>query len=289
MQRRDFLTSLGAASLLAPLATMAKLPPVPAKKIGLQLYTLRDNIGKDLIKTLEAVAKIGYKEVELAGYADGKFYGKSPSEFKKILSDLGLSVPSGHYTTGIINKTKGTLTNDWSRAMADAAELGQKYAVCAYLFPEERTKIDDYKNHCDLFSKSAEVAKQNGLQFCYHNHDFEFMPLDGQMPYDLILANTDKNLVKMELDLYWITKAGQDPVAYFKKHQGRFPLWHVKDMDKTDQSFAEVGTGTINFAKIFANKKTAGLAHYFVEQDVCKRPALEAVELSFKNLKGLKT
>jgi sugar phosphate isomerase/epimerase len=286
MQRRDFMKTIGASALLSSVVANA----APAKKkIGIQLYTVRDAIGKELVKTLESVAKVGYKEVELAGYGDGKFYGKQISEFKKILTDLGLSVPSGHYTTGAHDKNlKGTLNNDWERAMANAAELGQKYAVCAYLFPQERTKLDDYKAHADLFNKSAEVAKKNGLQFCYHNHDFEFMPLDGQLPYDLLLANTDKNLVKMELDLYWITKAGQDAVTYFKNNPGRFPLWHIKDMDKTDQTFAEVGTGSIDFKKIFAHKKTAGLMHYFVEQDVCKRPPLEAIEISFKNLNAMK-
>jgi sugar phosphate isomerase/epimerase len=179
---------------------------------------------------------------------------------------------------------KGTLTNDWKRAVDDAATLGQKYMVCAYLFPDER-KMDDYKRHIDLFNKSAETCKAAGIQFAYHNHDFEFKEMDGKLPYDMILSGTDPKLVKMELDLYWASYAGQDPVALFKKHPGRFPLWHVKDMAKTEKrEFSEVGEGSINFQRIFDAKKTAGLTHYFVEQDICKRPPLESIAISYRNL-----
>lgn len=287
MQRRSFLQTLGAASALSPfLATASHLTD---KKIGLQLYTLRDDMGKAPEATLEALAKIGYKEVESAGYGNGVYYKKSPKEFKALLNGLGLTAPSGHYMTGAHNKAQvGTLLNGWEQAMADAAEVGQKYAVCAYLMPNERTKIDDYKHLSDLFNKSAEISKKYSIQFCYHNHDFEFQTLDGQLPYDVLLANTDKNLMKMELDLYWILKAGHDPLVYFKNHPGRFPLLHMKDMDKADKSFAEVGTGSIDFASILAHKKQAGALHYFVEQDVCKRPPLEAVGISYKNLSKMK-
>ncbi|GAB2535806.1 sugar phosphate isomerase/epimerase family protein [Spirosoma aerophilum] len=261
-----------------------------SKKVGLQLYTLRDLMAKDPDGTLKKVAAIGYKEVEPFGYSDGKFFGKSPKEFSVLLKDLGLSVPSGHYMSGkTMPNMKGTLTNDWKRAVDDAAAIGQKYMVCAYLFPNERTKLDDYKAFADLFNKSAEVCKAAGIQFCYHNHDFEFKELGGKMPYDVITSGTDKNLVKLELDLYWATMANQDPVALFKKHPGRFPLWHVKDMEKSaDKAFAPVGTGSIDFQRIFDARKTAGMTHYFVEQDVCKLPPLESIAISYKNIEKLK-
>ena len=288
MTRQQFL-KLGAlatsAALLPSLDGMAQTP----KKVGLQLYTLRDAMAKDPDGTLKKVAAIGYKEVESFGYADGKFFGKTPKEYAAKLKELGLSAPSGHYMTGKVMKAKGTLTDDWKRAVADAAEIGQKYMVCAYLFPPERTKLDDYKQFADLFNKSAEVCRAAGIQFAYHNHDFEFKAMDGKIPYDLLLSNTDPKLVKMELDLYWATFAGQDPVALFKKHPGRFPLWHVKDMEKSaDRAFAEVGTGSINFQRIFDAKKTAGMTNYFVEQDVCKRPPLEAIAISYKNVGKLR-
>ena len=282
---------------LGALATSAAFLPqlagcsnsATAKTVGLQLYTLRDLMDGDPDGTLKKVAEIGYKEVESFGYSDGKYFGKTPADYASLVNGLGMSAPSGHYTTGkTMPDMKGTLTNDWQRAVDDAATVGQKYMVCAYLFPEERTKIDDYKQFAELFNKSAEVCKTAGIQFCYHNHDFEFKEMDGQLPYDVLLNGTDKDLVKLELDLYWATFAGQDPVALFKKHPGRFPLWHVKDMDKTpEKAFAPVGTGSIDFQRIFDAKDTAGMTHYFVEQDVCKLPPLESIAISYKNVEKL--
>ncbi|NIJ51988.1 sugar phosphate isomerase/epimerase family protein [Dyadobacter arcticus] len=288
ISRKSFIKA-GAFALTIPVFSKLSLETKAASKIGLQLYTLRNDISKDLLGTLKKVAAIGYKEVELFGYNDGKFFGKTPKEFKAILGDLGLDPVSGHYGAGVDNKTsKGTLSNEWQRAVDDAAEIGQKYVNCAYLTEKERDTLDKYKSYVDLFNKSGEVAKKAGLQFGYHNHDFEFKQIDGQIPYDIIAGQTDPKLVKLELDLYWIVKAGLDPVALFKKYPGRFPLWHVKDMDKTDQSFAEVGTGSIDFAKIFEARKLAGLTHFFVEQDVAKRPAIEAIDISFKNVTKMK-
>ncbi|WP_020601396.1 sugar phosphate isomerase/epimerase family protein [Spirosoma spitsbergense] len=261
------------------------------KKVGLQLYTLRDLMGKDPVGTLKNVADIGYKEVEAFGYGDGKFFGKTPKEYAALLNDLGLSGPSGHYNSGLFKgaKDKQAQADVWKRAVDDAAEIGQKYMVWAYLFPQERTKLDDYKQFVDLFNKSAEVCKAAGIQFCYHNHDFEFQAIDGQMPYDILLSGTDKDMVQLELDLYWATFAGQDPVELFKKHPGRFPLWHVKDMEKTpERAFAPVGTGSIDFQRIFDAKETSGMTHYFVEQDVCKLPPLESIAISYKNVEKLK-
>jgi len=281
VSRRSFIKA-GALLMATPMLSNWEMKA--QSKIGLQLYTLRNELSKDLEGTLKKVAAIGYKEVELFGYTDGKFFGKTTKEFKAMLKGLGLDPVSGHYGAGVERKdVKGTLSNDWQRACDDAAELGQKYVNCAYLTEGERKSIDDYKKYVDLFNKSGEVAKKAGLQFGYHNHDFEFKKMDGQLPYDLI-ASTDPELVKLELDMYWIVKAGLDPVDLFKKYPGRFPLWHVKDMDKGDQSFAEVGTGSIDFKKIFDARKIAGMKHFFVEQDMAKRPPVEAIEISFKNV-----
>jgi len=287
ISRKSFMKA-SAFMLAAPMLSKLDFASKAPSKIGLQLYTLRTDLSKDLEGTLKKVAAIGYKEVELFGYNDGKFFGKTPKEFKSILDGLGLDPVSGHYGAGVQMKDqKGTLSNDWQRAVDDAASIGQKYVNCAYLTDGERKSIDDYKKYVDLFNKSGEVAKKAGLQFGYHNHDFEFKKMDGQLPYDII-ASTDPDLVKLELDLYWIVKAGLDPVDLFKKYPGRFPLWHVKDMDKGDQSFAEVGTGSIDFKKIFDARKIAGMTHFFVEQDVAKIPALEAIDISFKNVTKMK-
>lgn len=294
MNHADIISRRQSLKLGALAATAALFPRLDAlaaspKKVGLQLYTLRAEMAKDPEGTLKKVADIGYREVELFSYSDGKFFGKTPAEFSALLKSLGLTAPSGHYMTGkAVMKGKGTLTNDWKRAVDDAATVGQKYMVCAYLFPPERTKLDDYKEFAELFNKSAEVCRAAGIQFAYHNHDFEFQKLDGQLPYDVLLNGTDPKLVQLELDLYWATFAGQDPVALFRKHPGRFPLWHIKDMEKTpERAFAEVGTGSIDFQRIFDARKTAGMTHYFVEQDVCKRPPLEAIAISYKNVQKL--
>jgi len=288
VSRKTFL-KLSALALAAPLASRLDAFAKPPKVVGLQLYTLRDQLAKDLEGTLRKVADIGYKEVELFGYSDGKFFGKTAAEFASLLKGVGLVPVSGHYLAGIaMPQMKGTLTNDWQRAVDDAAAMGVKYMNCAFLFPNERKTLDDYRRHAELFNKSAEVTRKAGIRFGYHNHDFEFQKLDGQEPYDILLKQTDKSLVHMELDLYWTAFAGKDPVELFKQNPGRFPLWHLKDMEKSEsRTFAEVGTGSIDFQRILNAGKTAGLKHFFVEQDVCKRPPLEAVQISYGNVMKL--
>ncbi|GAB3927606.1 TIM barrel protein [Larkinella terrae] len=283
MNRRNFLGTslgLGALSVLGVNACAAKVKPV-----GLQLYTLREQIQKEGIEPILAqVAKLGYKEVENFGYNGGKFFGKTPAEYLKILKDNGLKAPSGHTLTARSAQVKGMdgLTSNWQRVVDDAAAIGQEYVIIAFLFPDER-KPDDYKQLVDLLGKGQEVVKKAGMTLGYHNHDFEFNErVDDQMPYELILKNTT---VQMEMDLYWISKTGQNPTDYFAKYPGRFPLWHVKDMAKTpEKEFAEVGTGSIDFAAIFAKASEAGMKHYFVEQDVCKRPPLESIKISIDNI-----
>lgn len=289
--RRDFLkkSSLAAAALAVPSFAHATELQGKKKAIGVQIYTLRDDLGKDLLGTLKQVAAIGYQEVELFGYGNGKIFGKTAKEFRSILDDLGLKAVSGHYLVGAaMPQMEGTVSKGWEKAIEDAATLGQQYMICAYLFPDERKTLDQYKQYAGLFNKAGELCQKSGLQFGYHNHDFEFETLENTVPYDLLLKETDASLVKMELDLYWATRANQDPVALFKKNPGRFPLWHVKDMENSpEKAFAEVGTGVIDFKRIFKAAKTAGMKHFFVEQDVCKRPPLTSITISFKNVKKL--
>ncbi|MBO0935218.1 sugar phosphate isomerase/epimerase [Fibrella sp. HMF5335] len=280
LTRAEFLKT-SALALSLPLLSRFEAQAKPLKNVGLQLYTLRDTIMKDPDGVLKQVAALGYKEVETFGFNEGKFFGKTPKDFRAYLSSLGMSTPSGHYMPN-------QLRTGWEKTVEAGAEAGQKYMVCAYLMPDERKKADDYKQFAELFNKSAEVCKKAGIQFVYHNHDFEFQPVDGQLGYDILLKGTDPKLVKMELDLYWATIAGQDPVALFKKNPGRFPLVHMKDMAKTEKrEFAEVGTGSINFQRIIDARKIGGIQHFFVEQDVCKQPPIEAIAVSFKNMEKL--
>jgi sugar phosphate isomerase/epimerase len=269
--------------------------PVLFKKkwdIGLQLYTVRDAMAKDPAATLARVAKIGYNTVE-GTYAPGdeKFYNMDAKAFADALKQNGLVMPSGHYRLGEDApegemKMKGTLMHEWDRAVEDAHTLGLKYMVCAWLSPAERQGLDHYKMIAGVFNKAGEKCKAAGIQLCYHNHDFEFDKQDGQFPYDVILDNTDHQLVKMEMDLYWVTKANQDPIDIISRHPGRFPLWHLKDLDKTpERSFTEVGNGVIDFPKIFTHAKEAGLKYWFVEQDKCPGDPFDSITQSIAYIK----
>jgi len=288
--RRVFIKSASALSaavfVKGPLQALSAAPV-----IGLQLYTVRDAMGQDPLSTLAKVAQIGYNSVENATYTGTeKFYGMDALTYKKALADNGLKANSGHYRLGEeLNKgvaDQGTILHDWQKAVDDASTVGLKYMVCAYLSSQERGNLDHYKKLADIFNKAAETCHKSGIQFCYHNHDFEFEVQDGVFPYDVLLDQTDKNLVKMEVDLYWIKKAGQDPLALFQKHPGRFPLWHVKDMSKdADHSFAEVGSGLIDFKAIFQHKGQAGMKYFFVEQDKCPGSPFDSIAHSYNYIK----
>ena len=268
-----------------------------ALPVGLQLYTVRELLDKDLKGTLQKIADIGYKNLEAAAGAKGHYYGLKPKELTSMLDGMGMKLRSNHVLVGTQTAAEAplppslqTLTNGMQQLVDMAAEAGQDYLVCAYLFPSEHKTIDQYKKHAELFNKAGEACKKAGLTFAYHNHDFEFQEIDGQLPYDILLSGTDKDLVKMELDLYWATKSGNDPVGLFQKHEGRFPLWHVKDMDKTEKKFfTEVGNGSIDFKRIFDAAKTSGMEYYFVEQDVTPANPLDSITTSYKNLSKVLT
>jgi sugar phosphate isomerase/epimerase len=281
MKRRHFIQNLsfGAAGLyMSPLLA----DQFKKKSLNVQLYTVRDSVSKNLEGTLERLAGLGYKNIELYGY-NGTFFGKTASEFKTILANTGIKVLSSHHTTGIAMKGKGTLSDGWDKAVEDVHAIGAEYMVCAFLFPNERTP-EIYKSLPAMFEKAATATKAGGIQFAYHNHDFEFEKLGDTLVYDFLLNNTPADLVKMEMDLYWISKAGQDPVQYFEKYPGRFHLWHVKDMEAGTKAITEVGNGTIDFDRIFKARKKAGLKYWFVEQDTSKRDMFESLTISRNNL-----
>jgi sugar phosphate isomerase/epimerase len=278
MKRSTFIRSVAlgsAATLIDPVFAV----PGDRQHLGVQVWTIREYLKKDLRGSLARLARLGYKELELFDY-NGQYWGKSPAEFNKICNGLGLTVISSHYETGRHDHAKGTLLNGWDKAIDDAAEMNIKYMVCAWLYKEERVSIDLYKQLAEMLNKAGEACRKSDIQFAYHSHNFEFPPIDGIVPYDLILETTDKELVKMEADLFWITKAGVNPVTYFNKYPGRFPLWHVKDMERGSEQFAEVGHGVIDFNPIFAARKIAGLEHWFVEQDQTSREPFESLAMS---------
>jgi len=282
--RRSFLKTsalLSAGVLVAP-----KLFAYDKKYIGLQLYTVRDHMAKDPAATLAKVAEIGYNSVE-TGYGDGKFYGLDGKAFGALLKQNHLMAPSCHYILGEASaNAQGTILHGWDKAVDDAAEIGLKYMVCAWLAPSERGSLDHFKQVADDLNKAGETSKKAGIQLCYHNHDFEFIQENGKYPYQVLLDATDKKLVKMEMDLYWMTKANQDPIATFNANPGRFPLLHLKDMDKTEKRmFTEVGNGIIDFKKILSHSKTAGVKYFFVEQDVCPGDPYDSITQSISYIK----
>ncbi len=276
--RRFFLkttAAFAAGTMIVPMVSCSK----PENLIGIQLYTVRDKINQDLDSTLQRLAEIGYNSAEAAGYnlSEGTFYGMKPDEFGNKLTELGMPLNSSHSPAE---------PDTADKVFTDAKAAGCQYVIYPYLPEPNRENIDGYKSTAEKFNKVGEIAKKYDIQFGYHNHAFEFEDMDGQIGMEVLLNETDPDLVTFELDLYWVTNAGYDPVELMKKHQGRFQLWHVKDMVKTeDKFFAPVGTGRIDFKRIFAEKDTAGLKMFFVEQDSFRDlDPFESVEKSYNYL-----
>lgn len=256
---------------------------------GIALYTLREDMGKDVDGTLEEVAKAGYKNLEAAGYKDGKYYGMSPEDFKKLAASKGLSVISTH-------QSSATLDNA-DQEIAAAKAAGFKYFVIPvppmghFKFNTQTQTMGmdpDLDFVVDFLNTVGKKCADAGLQLLYHNHDFEFMPNENDIvPIEYFLENTDPKYVNFQMDLFWVTKAGADPVAYFEEYPGRFKLWHVKDMDE-EGKFAPVGEGTIDFERILAKKELSGMEYYMVEQDMTfNETPIEAINISHKGLKEI--
>lgn len=256
------------------------------KTIGLQLYTLRDQVSKDLKSTIARIAQIGYKNVETFGYSNGKYFGLSTTDFAAIFAQNNLKTPSGHYTLPDY-LSKGD-EDDLKRAVGDCGPLKHDFFVVPYLVESLRTSLDDYKRLADRLNKAGEVVKGAGMRLAYHNHNFEFKDWGGgKTGYDILLTQTDAKLVNFEMDIYWVSKAGVDPVKLIQANPGRFKMWHVKDMDSSaDKSFTEVGTGVINYKEIFKYKKLSGMEHFFVEQDQIKIDPYESISKSLEYIKN---
>jgi sugar phosphate isomerase/epimerase len=246
------------------------------ERIGIELFTVRRELAQDPEGTLAQVAAIGYREVEFAGYPPG-----APQALRATLDKLGLTAPAAHLSLQAFQ-------GDWEKTVEQAAILGHRYLVIAWIAPEERRDLDAWKRLAAAFDQVGERCRRSGIQFAYHNHDYEFTAIGGKLPYDFLLAETDPKLVAMEMDLYWITKGGQDPLPYFAKWPGRFPLVHIKDMDATPRRFfADVGKGTIDFKRIFRKAGQAGIRHYFYEQDETPGSPFDSAKASYQYLRSL--
>jgi sugar phosphate isomerase/epimerase len=290
MNRRTFLetaTTITAATLLSSRFGWAA-GEHKINRIGVQLYTVRDLMKTDFDGTLAKVASIGYKEVEFAGYFD-----HTPQQVRAAVDKNELIAPSTHIQYD-------ELDEKFPAVIEASKTIGMSYIVCPWIPEDLRKSPDIWKQAAEKFNRCGEQTKKAGIQFAYHNHWFEFLPVNGKLPYDTLLALCDKDLVQMEMDLCWITTAGQDPVKYFNRYPGRFPLVHVKDVKTLPkitkgggQNFGDtvdltsVGDGIIDWKRIFAHSETAGIKHYIVEHD---RPAdpFESITKSYDYLYKLR-
>jgi sugar phosphate isomerase/epimerase len=292
LDRRSFLGRLGAGFATATVGTarvFARQHRI--ERLGMQLYTVRDAMAKDFDGTLAKVAALGYKEVEFAGY-----FNKSPEDVKAALAKNGLTSPATHVGYDVLG-------DKFPQVVEASGIIGHRFIVNPWIEEPIRNQPGAWQRAADTFNRAGEVSKKAGIQFAYHNHHFEFVPVEGQMPYELLLRTCDPALVKMELDLCWASAAGQDPVAWFEKYPGRFPLVHVKGLKRLPPDAAkwtvappidqllpdvtEVGAGPIDWARIFAHAEKAGIQHYFVEHDQPASP-FESLATSAKYLQPLR-
>jgi len=301
MNRRTFVetaTTVAAATLLTSrFGWAAGEHKIPIDQIGLQLYTVRYAIAKDFDGSLAKVAAAGYKKVELAEftYENGQvlYFKKTPHELRAALDHYGFDAISTHLNYEFL------APETFPKVLEASQLLGHKYIVCPWIEEKVRMQPDSWKHACDTFNRVGAECKKAGFQFGYHNHWFEFLPVDGKLPYDILLEGCDPQLVKMEMDLCWISAAKGDPVKYFDQYPGRFPLVHVKDLkslfkvttggaqnlgDTVD--LTEVGSGIIDWKRIFAHSDTAGIKYYIVEHDRPKQP-FESIKTSYDYLSKL--
>jgi sugar phosphate isomerase/epimerase len=273
--RREFLKTSGGlvlGTLFLPYLTEA----AKVKDVGINLYSIRESMLADAVATLKELAKIGYKEIESAKSTKGNYYGLQPKEIKTIAGDLGLTIRSGHVP----------VNGDWQKSVEAAAEAGQEYLIVPGL-PSRGQTVDNYKKVADIFNKAAEECRKANIVFGYHNGGADFEMKDGQVLYDVLLQNTDPELVKMELDLGWAIVGGADPIKYFNKYPGRFPLWHLKDIRKDKAESIELGKGRIDIAGLLKNKKKSDMKFFFVEQEESDTTPMESMRYNFEYLKKL--
>lgn len=265
--RRKFLAQAGLISAGIAIAPKLFAASRPGNVVGLQLYSLRDQLPKDVKGGIAKVAAAGYKEVEPFGYSKkGGFWGLDAKAFGKLLKDNGLTTPSGHFD---MNSFLVQGKTDELETYIEAANItGMSYIIVPSIDGSVLKSEKQFKEVAEKMNKAAEICKKSGLMLGYHNHNFEWKPVDGTTFYDVLMKNTDPALVHMEMDIYWVVRSGQDPVKLFEKYPGRFALCHIKDMDKANHNLnTEVGKGVIDFKAIFNHRKQAGLKHFIVEQE----------------------
>ncbi len=300
LNRRKFLKNTAAltlGSLALPKlmnADMFSESAYHVKKVGLQLFTFFPNFDKDVAGNLKKIAEIGYKEIESSFSVKGDYYGLKAKEFAKMVNDAGMSWTSHHVMGAPFKPPKdmdmskipkmpkmNTLKDGTSIIIDSLSESGVKYLVCSSIPITTATEVNE---SAEILNKAGEAIKKTSMVFCYHNHDKEFADVEGIKPYDVFMSQISADVMKCELDLAWVSKAGVNPVDLFTKYPKRFPLWHVKDFDKDFKNLMPVGSGVIDFKTIFSHAKLAGLKHPFVEHDMPK-DAIASITSSINYLK----
>lgn len=252
-------------------------------KMGLQLFSIRDPLAKDLTGTLKRIASVGYEDCETYGYdaTQGKYYGIKAAEFKQLLADNNMITTSGHYDfTKYFDKSSEAMAQFVDQCIEGANALGQKYITWPWLDPTFRT-LENYRVLAGKLNVIGERINKAGLGFAYHNHDFEFTDYNGQNGYDIIMNETDPKLVKLQLDLYWVMHSSKrTPAQLFNLQPGRFVMWHIKDMDKVTRDYTELGNGSIDYTVILPEASRAGLQYYYIEQggNFAKNPLQSAID-----------
>ena len=264
INRRDFLrnSSFAAVGLSMPFLSKANFLDATAgfkiPNFGIQLWTVKENMIEDAKGTLAKLASFGFKQIESYEGPQGMFWGMGHKGFKSYIDDLGMKIVSSHCDN----------LTDFDKKSEEAAAIGMKYLICPHKGAQK--SLDNYKAFADEFNVSGKIAKKHGIKFAYHNHDYSFIPMDGQMPQDVMMQGTDPSLVDFEMDIYWVNYANQDPIAWLKKYPNRFKLCHVKDLTKkvnNKQESCVIGTGIIDFKKVLKAGATYGLESFFVEQE----------------------
>lgn len=274
--RRQFLIDTGTLALGSTLLPSFIAPAKKVKDVGIELYTFRNEMMADALGTLKQIAALGIKEIESARSTKGHYYGYKPKEMKQVCNDLGMNLRSGHVH----------IDDQWQQTINDAAEAGQEYVICSSM-PQSGQNVANYKKVAEIFNKAGEDCKKLNIKFGYHNHEYEFEQENGQVLYDILLNNTEAGLVHMQLDLGWVIVAGKNPIDYFNKFPGRFPLWHLKDMDMAKKKSTEFGKGGLDIKAMFKNIKQSGMKYFFIEQEEYSDTPLASMQHNMAYLKKL--
>lgn len=282
--RRNFLKTSAALAALSVVPHGLAACSEKEKAIGVQLYSVRDDIRKDFDGTMKALREIGYKRYESYGYRDGKFFGKTPKEIKQYMVDLGSVMTGSHTGSGLLEADDQSGWDYWKKNAEDTAEAGCKWIVQAGYPVKQLQSVSNIQRLAEQFNRCGEIARANGLKFAFHNHVEEFHKIEGRVPYDILLENTDKSLVTFQIDTAQMVYGGFQPHDYIRNHPGRFANWHLKDANPDGEGSTEFGEGLVDFEALFAVAGQAGLEDYYVEQERYNMTPIEALRFDYEFL-----